>query len=251
MERVSGTEKAEGLIGGLRLMIDETYNPTDPEFLASRALDEQLTDEEQAVLDRALSESPTLCAEVRRLRETSAIVSRLAKDSVEIDWAMHAKLIGAELCGDMAEVHAVDGLLDSWGRRQVPLDEEAFTASVLGRIAPASSKRGGRVSRVIFRIGGPLVAAAVIALAVTLRSVPSGAPIVIPVAVDAVSVVSIGPCFAMLEEADISHDAPRAVVSFSRIQTPASASAVGRSSFRFVSFGVSPEVDASDESSPL
>ncbi len=231
------------------MMIDETYNPTDPAFLASRALDESLTIEEQSVLDRALAESPALRAEVERLRRASELVGQWAKEAVEIDWETHAKLIAAKVVSDQNtdgdDLSAVDGLLGAWGSQSVALDEDAFTASVLERIAPAESLRPWRLSRMIYRVGATFAAAAVLVLAVSIQFWPTGLP-------DVVSVVTIGPIAGMREDvARRDEETPRSVVSFSRVETRASTSSPGHSSFRFVSIGVSPHVEVAEDASPL
>lgn len=229
-------------------MIDETYNPNDPEFLASRALNEQLTDKERALLDRALAESPELRAEVQRLGGVSDLIARWAAASPEIDWETHAKLIDADVVSESeleaAGLEAVDRLVGTWGSRRVELNEEAFTASVLDRIAPEESTHSRSFSRMVFRVGAPLAAAAVIVLAVSLQFFPTGAP-------GALSVVSIGPIVGSNEDAPVSDDAPQMVVSFARAETPESVASTPRSSFRFVSIHVSPQVEVMDEALPL
>lgn len=233
-------------------MIDDTYNPNDPEFLASRAFDEKLTEVERETLDRALAESPQLRAQVQRLRGASDLVGRWAKASPEIDWETHAKLIRADVASnpdhdhdrDAAKLEMVDRLVGIWASRPVELDEEAFTASVLDRIAPKASMPSRSLSRMIFRIAAPLAAAAVIVLAVSLQFFPTSAT-------DVVSIVSIGPYVGAQVDAPVLADAPRMVVSFARAETPESASLSGRSSFRFVSIRVSPQEEVIYEALPL
>jgi len=224
-------------------MNDDTYNPADLLFLASRALDETLADEEQRRLDTALRESPPFAAEVAKLRSVSGLVSRWSKCSPEIDWETHADLIHADVSGenDPDNLAAVDSALSAWGKQQIEMDEDAFATAVMSRIAPVRVKRS--VSRMIFRLGTPLAAAAVIALAVLLRS--------LPIAPQAVSFVSIGPRVGMQVPAGDPNAPARTIVSFARVETSHSPREGGGAAFGFLSIGASTPSVGTDDGAPL
>lgn len=225
-------------------MIDDIYDPQLPEFLASRALDEQPTAEEQAALDRALATTPGLRTSVEQMRQVSDWVARWGAASREIDWETHARLIDMEVAGeaDTSELQGIDRLVSGWGRRRIEFEDEAFAASVLKRIGSKRPRRS--LSRILLSVGTPLAAAAVIVLAVSLRSLPTGVA-------DPVTVVSIGPHCGMFEGVPVSPVAPRTIVSFARVETPESVSDERRLSFRFVSIEVSPRAEDIEGTSPL
>lgn len=227
-------------------MNHDTYNSSDPEFLASCALDAPLTREQRAILDRALANSHELRREVEKLRRVADHVARWTTTVPEIDWEIHEALIGARVDEDAhpGALETVDGLVRAWGNRRVQFDEAAFAASVMDRIAPVALKSWRRRARGILRFAAPLAAAAVVMLAVSLRFFQGTAPVT-------VSVVSIGPEVMARNTDSESDDHPRAVVSFSRVEMPRAYDSVARPSFRFVSIGVSQSPEVVDDASPL
>ena len=190
-------------------MSDSNYNPNDPAFLASRALDESLPAGAKARLDEALDASE----DVRSLGKQMEAVDRLVKKwgwrSSDIDWAWHEKLIKArvEAIGDEDRLDGVDDLIAKWAPPP-PIDEHRFESAVMNRIR---RERPATRRRILFRIGLPLAAAAAIAIVATGMLWPS-------LSTRPVVQVDIGP-----SERFVSSDAARttfAFVSFDRTPRP-------------------------------
>jgi len=214
-------------------MIEETYNPNDPLFLASKSLDGDLGEDERRLLNEAMRTSPALREEAKRLQTVDDLVKQWGRKGVEIDWKHHAGLVPASLQADadVEELKKVDALIAAWGRRKPVLDEKSFVNGVLLRIAPSRPK--AFPLQWAWRIGAPLAAAAAIALAVTASLWFTPAPA-------AVVVVRIGPAG---EE--------RAVVSFARTANEKHADAMDAPEIGYMDLGSSPLPQAWDEPAPL
>ena len=148
-------------------MSEAPYNPDDPAFLASRALDEDLTAEERRKLEELLATSKSLRDELEGLRAIDRLVQRWGTPPVECDWDAHAALAAARAAGedDEQDLRKVDNLLERWRRTPAEVDAEEFTASVMARVAPRTA--WSRRRRLIIRLGVPLAAAAALAIAAT------------------------------------------------------------------------------------
>ena len=148
-------------------MSEPPVQPDDPAFLASRALDGDVSAEEQRQLDEALAASEQLRIEAEQLRKVDRLVKRWAGAGVELDWASYAKLIHARVEAevDEGELERVGRLVEHWGSAPVEFDEAAFTDGVMARIR--SEERRSPKRNLIFRIGAPLAAAAAVAIAVS------------------------------------------------------------------------------------
>ena len=146
-------------------MSEQPYQPDDPAFLASRALDGDLSAQERQRLEEALAASKELRAEVEQLRKVDQLVKRWGGADVELDWATYTKLIGAraESDADEGDLGRVDQLIERWGREPVEFDEPAFTDAVMARVRSQEQRTPRR--SLIFRIGAPLAAAAAVAIA--------------------------------------------------------------------------------------
>jgi anti-sigma factor RsiW len=146
-------------------MSEQPYQPDDPAFLASRALDGDLSEPERQRLEEALATSKELRAEVEQLRKVDQLVKRWGGADVELDWATYGKLVRAraESDADEGDLGRVDQLIERWGRERVEFDEAAFTGAVMARVR-SEERRPPRRS-LIFRIGAPLAAAAAVAIA--------------------------------------------------------------------------------------
>lgn len=157
-------------------MSETEYNPDDPAFLLSRSLDEVLPAGEQRRLDEALASSKSLQSEAQQLRAVDRMLKRWGRTQVELDWDHQAALVRAraESDGDSEELRKVDRLLERWGGQSVSFDAERFTTAVMARVGRART----RPSRygLIFRVGAPLAAAAVVVFAVTSGFGPDRAP---------------------------------------------------------------------------
>ncbi|MCH8149886.1 MAG: hypothetical protein IH987_18215, partial [Planctomycetes bacterium] len=143
-------------------MSDSKYNPNDPAFLASRALDESLPVAVKAMLDEATQEVSTLG---EKMEAVDRLVKKWGRPCPDIDWATYQKLVTArvESIGDEDRQECVEGLLAKWAKAP-PLDEHRFESEVMNRIR---GKRSERLRRVLFRIAAPLAAAAAIGIVAT------------------------------------------------------------------------------------
>jgi len=157
-------------------MPDASYNPNDPEFLASCARDSELPDAAQDRLDTHLRGSERLRVFASDLGNLDDLIGKWANEKVELDWEAHAALIEARIDGDIDEeaLASVDSLLERWGTHTPEIDEGRFVSEVSRRVS--ASRPTHRTRRLIFRIGAPLAAAAAVALVTTAwlwdRSVP-------------------------------------------------------------------------------
>jgi len=214
-------------------MIDQEYNPTDPEFLLSRSFDETLSDDEQCKLDEALDRSETLRTEGEKLRAIGRLIKRAGTQPVDTDWDRFAASVDqacqAQEDGTRGKI---DTLLGRWGKREAQVDWDRFAAGVTARIGRHRTKRSYR--QVILRLGAPLAAAAAVALAVTAYFSVTAAT--------RVSVVSYQQAWTETESVSVSR------VSFSR--QPAAEDPTVRS-VRGIGFSVvaaTPLVDYAEES---
>ncbi|MBI4719310.1 MAG: hypothetical protein HY763_16055 [Planctomycetes bacterium] len=225
-------------------MSEAPYNPQDPLFLLSRAMDEALTPEEQQRLDAALAADPSLHNQADRLREAQELLGRwgAAQPVPEIDWAAFAETVAAR-AGDPADegLAAVDRLLVRWGARRAVVDDVRFTAAVMKRVRSRERRTVGRT--LLFRIATPLAAAAAIVLAVTTGFWPAGKQT--PRSRVTIERVVVGG-----SRAPLNSDQRVAVVSFDR--TSGGVPAVpGVPGISLASIGASPVDDGSAEAPPL
>lgn len=222
-------------------MTETDYNPNDPEFLASRALDEPLSGEAKAKLDEALGASDDVRSLGEQLDAIDRLVKRWGRRQPNIDWKNHARLIKArvESIGEADQLDAVDSLMSKWASSQPIIDEHRFESAVMDRIrryGPMNVRR-----RIIFRIGASLAAAAAIAIVATglFRSNRSDQRIVR---------IAIGPSSRIASTYGPSSAV--ALVSFDR--TPPTQEITGRqSSLSFLAMGSSPLGGLMEESLPL
>ena len=147
------------------MMSEQPYQPDDPAFLASRALDGDLSAKERQRLEEALAASKDLRAEAEQLRNIDRLVKRWGRDSAELDWVTYARLIHARVEAEDGDLDTVDRLIEHWGREPVEFDERAFTGAVMAAVR--SQQHRTPMRSVIFRIGAPLAAAAAVAIAVS------------------------------------------------------------------------------------
>lgn len=222
-------------------MTESDYNPNDPEFLASRALDEPLSGEAKAKLDEALDASNDVRSLGEQLDAIDRLVKRWGRRQPDVDWKDHARLIKArvESIGEEDQLDAVDSLMSKWASSQPIIDERRFESAVMDRIGRYGSANVRR--RIIFRIGASLAAAAAIAIVATglYQLNPSD---------HRFARVAIGPMSRVA-----STYGPRsavALVSFDR--TPPTREITGRqSSLSFLAMGSSPLGGLMEESPPL
>ncbi len=148
-------------------MTEAQYNPNDPAYLASRALDEELPAEERRRLDAALAESAELRVEAGELAGVDRLVKRWAGDGPELDWENHARLVSDRINSDVDEgdLAQVDRLLTRWGQDSAEIDADRFTAEVMQRVCAADQRHPRR--NLLLRLAVPLAAAAAIVVAVT------------------------------------------------------------------------------------
>ena len=221
-------------------MSEAPYNPDDPAFLASMALDEVLAAEERRKLEELLAASETLRGESEGFRAIDRL-KRWAAGPVELDWDAHAALSAARAAGDDDEqdLREVDRLLERWGRAPAVVDEDAFVASIMARVAPRSTR--SRRRQMVFRIGLPLAAAAAMAIAVTgVFWSPAAPQAVVQLAKGPVPPVSYDPveptrvALAVFDRAPLNRDGPGGVSTIS-----------------FIAVGAAPVEEWIEESPPL
>ena len=224
-------------------MNEEPYQADDPSFLLSRALDEELTEAQRRRLEEALADSPALRLEASTLRSVDRLLKGWAGQRIKIDEAAFEAGVLARVA-DEAHGEAlgkVDNLLKRWSRHRPVVDEEAFVQAVLGQIGPTVRVTPWR--RRILRLGLPLAAAAVVAIAVTARIglTPAHAPVVR---------VAIG---RTLPAPGGSQDHGRAqpVVSFARAPVDVSPTPFAEPGVSFIAVGASPIATNRKEGYPL
>ena len=224
-------------------MTTDDYNPTDPEFVVSREIDGDLSEDERRRLDEALAGSASLRAQRDKLRALDALVSKWAKRHADLDWETHGRLVGADLTGetDDGKLKEVDRLLDGWSRRTESVDSDAFATAVMARIAP--QRKRPMLRRMIFRLGVPVAAAALLAVGVTAR-------FWFAASLEPVTRVTIRQPVYMQTATD-SGAAPIVVVSFARTATGASGAAQGSPGISYMTLGAEPLVGSWDYSAPL
>ena len=222
-------------------MTESDYNPNDPEFLASCALDEPLSGEAKAKHDEALDASSDVRSLGEQLGAIDRLVKRWGRRQPNIDWKDYTRLVKArvESIGEEDQLDAVDSLMSKWASSHPIIDERRFESAVMDRIGRYGSANVRR--RIIFRIGASLAAAAAIAIVATgfYRSNPSDQRFV---------QVAIGPPGRVASTYGPS--SAFAVVSFDR--TPPIRKITGRqSSLSFLAMGSSPLGGLMEESPPL
>ncbi|MFH1111035.1 MAG: hypothetical protein V1790_17830 [Planctomycetota bacterium] len=223
-------------------MTGNAYNPDDPAFLISRALDDDLPEAERRRLDEALAQSESLRTEALKFEAVDRLVQRWGRRSVELDWRSHAALTQASAVEGMGETGSrkIDNLLRRWGGRSDEVEAVDLTVGVLARIR--GERRRATPQRYLLRIGLPLAAAAAIVFTATTTTwfAPPPQPI---------CRVAIGP-----SARTVTRVAPEAgsavVVSFAR-STEALAASPGAPSIGFATIGVEPIGAGSEESAPL
>jgi hypothetical protein len=147
-------------------MTDSLPNPNEPEFLLSRTLDEDLSDEERRQLEEALAASDSLREAQRHYARLHELLRSFAVEQLDVDWdAFAANVEQASVSAKQkGSQNAFDELLARWSQGELDVNWERFTAEVIERIEKKPSAVPWH--RMIFRIGGPLAAAAAITLAV-------------------------------------------------------------------------------------
>jgi len=223
-------------------MTGDAYNPDDPAFLISRALDDDLPEAERRRLDDALGQSESLRTEALKFEAVDRLVQRWGRRSVELDWRSHAALTrasAAEGTGDTGS-RKIDELLRRWGGRSDEVEAVDLTVGVLAEIR--GERRRAPPQRYLLRIGLPLAAAAAIILTVTTTTwfAPPPQPI---------CRIAIGP-----SSRETMRVAPETgstvVVSFAR-PTEALAVLPTVPSVGFATIGVEPIGAGLEESAPL
>ncbi len=223
------------------VMTEEQYNPNDVLFLISCGLDETLSDKQQRVVDGALAKSPSLREQADALRATAALLAQWSKQPVDCDWTGHAQSISDQI-GDAAsdEFDQLDTLLGRWSTTRPSFDAEAFTADVMVRVDGTNT---GGVSKVLFRIGAPLAAAAAIALAV-VGTLWFQAPL-------ASSVHVVYYSSAVYDDDGLGADRVESLVSFHREPVVQRTIGDGVPGLSFISVGSSPLIDSFEEQPPI
>ncbi len=224
-------------------MNEEPYQADDPSFLLSRALDEDLTEAQRRRLEEALAASSSLRLEASTLRSVDRLLNRWAGRRMKIDGTGFETGVLARVADEAHGVALgkVDNLLERWGRNRPVVDEKAFVQAVLGQIRP--SDRAAPWRRRIVRVGLPLAAAAVVAIAVTAKIglMPAHAPVV-RVAIGRTVPAPGGPR---------DHEHARPVVSFARAPVDASSAPLPEPGVSFIAVGASPITTNREEGFPL
>lgn len=219
----------------------QAHNPNDPLFLASRAIDGDLTAEEKQILDRALKQSPELRAEVAKLQATQGLVAQWGDAQVAIDWDAFGESVAqmAMTESESAQVDKVDQLVARWASSTPEIELDGFADGVMVELA--TRKRSPL--RYVIRLGMPLAAAAAIALAVIPGFWKHSAPVV---KTQAVVKVDIGPLqLAGINQTKLEHS----VVSFARDEA---VEVTGESAkISFISLSSAPVARSVEEYHPL
>ena len=146
-------------------MVTEPYNPSDPEFLLSRRIDEPLSEQEQGQV-RAFEASSIDAPQVdQHLKAVASLVAHWAGNSIEVDADSYVEGV----LGRIADSHAhefgkVDRALRQWNDGGVNVDAADFLDAVRQRVE--SETETGEMRPWMLRVRRPLAAAAVVAVAV-------------------------------------------------------------------------------------
>ncbi len=200
---------------------EDKYNPNDPEFLASRALNEPLTQAQRQIFGQHLSD-------MEAMQDVDELVQSIRDEAVDIDWVTFQQTIQDRItCAyDDANLDRVDALIQNATKLPTSWAEEDFTQDVLQKIASNADVRPARFRWLSAAM--PLAAAAAITLVVTM--VPwqelANAP---------TSIVSIGPAIQANHRPSL--DSAVALVSFRREPIAVDDTANNRSRISFVSVG--------------
>ena len=224
-------------------MSETEYNPIDPPFLISKALDEELGPQERQRLDRALAESELLRIEAEQIRVVDRLFKRWGSEELQIDSDLYLDNVTAaiESLGDEAAFGRIDRWLKRWADHPADVDSEQFTAEVMTRVAPNSGRRLWRST--VFRLGAPLAAAAAVMFAVTALFWSN------PVD-QAVCIVQIRP-HDRVRDTTASTDEIETVVAFARSSASTRPQVAVASGVSFVSFGVAEESMGAEEIPPI
>lgn len=189
-------------------MTNTPYNPNDPEFLASRRLDEDLSDSEGKGLRAFEAGSPESARFVRDMHGVHNLIGQWGSRRVEVDESAFVEGVLGRIADDQAEETAgIDVALQSWRAQGVAVDEGAFVAQVTQRLEGVGSPSRG--DSVTYRILRPLALAAVIGLAITALMWFQRGPL-------PVSTVSIQRSYVEAGAGDAGVDQPSRVVVFDR-----------------------------------
>jgi hypothetical protein len=143
------------------------FNPDDPLFRVSRAIDDDLPEGDRRGLHDVLEASPNLRTEAADLRKVDELVRRWAASEVDMDWERFTESVLAMSVSDAeaAQLEQVDALVRRWGEARPQLDWTAFTGDVLAEI-DSRRQRDASSIRLLLQIGLPLAAAAAVVFAV-------------------------------------------------------------------------------------
>lgn len=221
-------------------MSEAPYNPGDARLLLSRALDGDLTPEEQRQLEGLLAGSEELRAENAELGAVNALVRQWGSLTPEIGWNSHERVLHERLASEARDTEGgrLDDLLSRWRWRRPELDWDRHAEKVLAELRKAQSR--SLWTRRVIRIGAPLAMAAALVMAVTIRFWAPPGPT--PVCVVELDVGGLG-------RGASTRFALGSVVEFDRDVTgPAETSAPVVS---FISLGAGPPIPNGAEGSPL
>lgn len=165
-------------------MSELPFNPNDPLFLASRSLDERLTDDERRKLAKWLREDVEAARELEELRGADRLVQRWGRSFTDLtsDDVVDFVVAGISKETQVGEEGNLDQLLERFGLAKPEIHWSAFHHGVVGKIKKTSRQKN--IYRWTYRISVPLAAAAVLAFAVLVnRDVTTGRKSGIEVAV--------------------------------------------------------------------
>lgn len=138
----------------------------DPFFLLSRSMDEELSDDEQRVLEDALAQSDDLRATVKQWLRLHEIVRAWSLAHPDVDTEPYVKHVVARLGDAESEVVStdVDALLEHWGETAPDYDDKSFVHGVMDRLGQADAPPERHWS--LRRFALPMAAAAALVFAV-------------------------------------------------------------------------------------
>lgn len=225
-------------------MSDTPYNPDDPALLISRGMDQDLSEAEQRRLDEALAESPALRAEAEQIRAIDALVKRWAARSAEVESTPFVETVLAAVeLEDDHDLRQIDRWLRGFGRDELNVDSEEYTAEVLAKLK--SRQRRPQRRPLVFRLGVPLAAAAALAFAVTA---PRWWPLADTQPRCRIEIAR----GAFMSDGDVDPSGrAAAVVTIARLPRKLASAQSTRSGVSLVAFGSEPVADAFEEVPPL
>lgn len=151
-------------------MSEKPFNPDEPLFLASRALDEELAESERTRLEALKGSDPQMMNASEELASVDRLVRSLRGAIPEVDDAGMVERV-LKGCAGVDSDEKLDALLRRWAHAPEEVESERFVETVMTK----ARRRTGQARRMVWtvRLGVPLAAAAAVLFAVWFGGGPA------------------------------------------------------------------------------